>query len=152
MTSYCTLHVPMPIMGSADAPQFNGECVNEFLQAIEQCGENAGISNLDDLVPYIQWYSTEDVKEVICCMPEFDNDIPNKTWSNATTTLHLLYGASDDIGRATPSGPLKGGILYSSTGTYTKQVRWLAGIRPGIDSTGWNSKRSKSAVSRDQIQ
>ena len=47
----------MPIMGSADAPQFNGERVNEFIRAIEQCGENAGISNLDDLVPYIQWYS-----------------------------------------------------------------------------------------------
>ncbi len=95
------LRIPMPVPGTTDAPLFNGERVSDFLRILEHRGTSAGISSLDELVPYILMYSADGVKEVIRYMPEFDDDIPNKTWSIATATLRLLYGASDPVSSVT---------------------------------------------------
>ena len=77
----------MPVPGTADAPLFNGEHVSDFIRILEHRGACTGVSSHDSLVPYILMYSTDVVKEVIRCMPEFDNNVPNKTWSDATTAL-----------------------------------------------------------------
>ncbi|KAJ7247153.1 hypothetical protein B0H12DRAFT_1324955 [Mycena haematopus] len=85
----------MPIAGTANAPYFNGKYLTDFLTVLVQHGSNAGITDLNDLVPYILHYSSDEVKDLIRYMPEFDPDETGKTYSAAKTQLLLLFGQAD---------------------------------------------------------
>ncbi|KAJ7355170.1 hypothetical protein DFH08DRAFT_1051912 [Mycena albidolilacea] len=86
----------MPIAGTANAPHFNGKYLTDFLTVLVQHGANAGITDLDRLVPYILQYSSDEVKDLIRYLPEFDPDEPNKTFPAAKTQLRLLYSQGDE--------------------------------------------------------
>jgi hypothetical protein len=58
-------------------------------------GEHASIPDTDSLVPFIVCYSSNHVRELIRYMPEFDSEVPNKTWSAAETVLLALYADYD---------------------------------------------------------
>ncbi|KAF7354482.1 hypothetical protein MVEN_01137400 [Mycena venus] len=90
------LRVPMPIPRTTNAPYFNGKYLADFLTILAQHGANAGITDLDDLVPYIVQYSSDEVKDLIRYMTEFDPDESGKTWSAAKVQLRLLYGQADE--------------------------------------------------------
>ncbi|KAF8150345.1 hypothetical protein K438DRAFT_439636 [Mycena galopus ATCC 62051] len=90
------LQVPMPIPGTANAPYFNGKYLTDFLTVLIQHGANTGITDLDRLVPYILQYSSDEVKDLIRYMPEFDPDEPGKTFTVAKTQLQLLFGQADE--------------------------------------------------------
>lgn len=85
----------MPIPGTQNAPYFNGKYLTDFLAIVVQHGANAGITDLDLLVPYILQYSSDRVKDYIRYSPEFDPDVPNKTFQAAKETLQLLFGQED---------------------------------------------------------
>ncbi|KAJ7483025.1 hypothetical protein B0H11DRAFT_1651157, partial [Mycena galericulata] len=87
----------MPIPRTPNAPHFNGKYVTDFLNLITQHGSNAGITDLDDLVPYIVQYSSDRVKDLIRYVPEFDPDTKNKTWYAASKMLLLLYGQAEEV-------------------------------------------------------
>ncbi|KAJ7118332.1 hypothetical protein C8R44DRAFT_790584 [Mycena epipterygia] len=70
------LRVPMPIPGTQNAPYFNGKYLSDSLAIVVQHGANAGITDLDLLVPYILQYSSDRVKDYIRYSPEFDPDVP----------------------------------------------------------------------------
>ncbi|KAJ7075388.1 hypothetical protein B0H15DRAFT_791897 [Mycena belliarum] len=91
------LQVPMPSSRSTGAPRFDGKEVTSFLTSIVQHGANAGITDADDLVPYIVQYSTDDVRTLIRYMPEFDPEVVGKTWNAAKSQLMLLYGHSERV-------------------------------------------------------
>ncbi|KAJ7700799.1 hypothetical protein B0H17DRAFT_1128654 [Mycena rosella] len=91
------LQVPMPSTRSAGAPRFEGKEVTSFLTSIVQHGANAGITDADDLVPYIVQYSSDDVRTLIRYMPEFDPEVAGKTWNAAKSQLMLLYGHSERV-------------------------------------------------------
>ena len=95
------LRIPMPVRGSTEAPVFDGKGVHHFLCVLIQLGANAGIMDHDELVPYILWYSSDEVREVIRYMPEFDEDVPNKEWTRAQEMLISLYGSMDTPTRVT---------------------------------------------------
>ncbi|KAJ7244539.1 hypothetical protein C8J57DRAFT_1525011 [Mycena rebaudengoi] len=90
------LLVPMPIPRTPQAPHFNGKYVTDFLTLITQHGVNAGISNKDELVPYIVQYSSDQVKDLIRYLPQFDPDETGKTWVKAKEELTLLYGHAEE--------------------------------------------------------
>ncbi|KAJ7722484.1 hypothetical protein DFH07DRAFT_971908 [Mycena maculata] len=90
------LRVPMPIPRTTNAPLFNGKFVTDFLSLLTQHGANAGITDLDDLVPYIVQYSSDEVKDLIHYLPEFDPDETTKTYKAAKDALMLLYGQADE--------------------------------------------------------
>ena len=92
---FTSLRVPMPIPRTANAPYFDGPYVNDFLQLIIQHGANTGITDCDDLVTYIVQYSSDHVKDIICFMPEFDEEVTNKKWDDAKKMLVALYGSLD---------------------------------------------------------
>jgi hypothetical protein len=87
----------MPSSRSSGAPRFEGKEVTSFLTSIVQHGANAGITNIDDLVPYILQYSSESVRELIRYMPEFDPEVAGKTWNAAKDQLLLLYGHTERV-------------------------------------------------------
>ncbi|KAF8216560.1 hypothetical protein K438DRAFT_396585 [Mycena galopus ATCC 62051] len=89
------LITPMPTPHSPLAPCFIGSRVREFLFEILLLGEHAGIRDTDLLVPFLVRYSSDHVRELIQYMPEFDSEVPNKTWSAAETVLLNLYGYYD---------------------------------------------------------
>ncbi|KAJ7080431.1 hypothetical protein B0H15DRAFT_953616 [Mycena belliarum] len=91
------LQVPMPSSRSTGAPRFDGKEVTSFLTSIVQHGANTGITDADDLVPYIVQYSTDDVRTLIRYMPEFDPEVVGKTWNAAKSQLMLLYGHSERV-------------------------------------------------------
>ena len=91
----------MPAPRTESAPRFSGKNVRHFLHTLIEFGTRTGITNHNELVPYILWYSSEEVKRVICFLPEFDKDIPNKEWSAAKEMLVSLYGSSDEPETAT---------------------------------------------------
>ncbi|KAJ7182565.1 hypothetical protein C8R43DRAFT_869195 [Mycena crocata] len=91
------LQVPMPSSRSAGAPRFEGKEVTSFLTSIVQHGGNAGITDIDELVPYILQYSSEPIRSLIRYMPEFDPESTGKTWSAAKDQLLLLYGHSERV-------------------------------------------------------
>ncbi|KAJ6474126.1 hypothetical protein C8R45DRAFT_1160278 [Mycena sanguinolenta] len=95
MSTTSILQVHMPIPGTANAPYFNGKYPSDFLEVLVQHGANAGITDLDNLVPYIVQYSSDEVKDLIRYMPEFDPDETGKTYAAAKTQLLLLFGQSD---------------------------------------------------------
>ncbi|KAJ7135550.1 hypothetical protein C8R44DRAFT_609521 [Mycena epipterygia] len=86
----------MPIPRTPNAPYFNGKYLTDFLTVLIQHGTNAGITDLDLLVPYILQYSSDQVKDLIRYLPEFDPDENNKTFKEAKETLQLLYGQADE--------------------------------------------------------
>ncbi|KAJ7256978.1 hypothetical protein C8J57DRAFT_1074640, partial [Mycena rebaudengoi] len=90
------LQVPIPIPRTPTAPYFNGKYVADFLAILGQHGANAGITDLDNLVPYILQYSSDEVKDLIRYLPEFDPDEADKTWKKAKECLQLLYGQADE--------------------------------------------------------
>nr|GAT48677.1 predicted protein [Mycena chlorophos] len=92
-----TLHVPMPIACSQNAPFFNGKWAEDFLDQILQHAANAGITDDDELVDYIFKYSSDRVKENIRYIPELDKDTIGRTWNKAKETLLTLYPAADDV-------------------------------------------------------
>ncbi|KAF8145889.1 hypothetical protein K438DRAFT_1991352 [Mycena galopus ATCC 62051] len=77
----------MPSSRSASAPRFEGKEVTSFLTSIVQHGANAGITDLNKLVSYILEYSTEDVKQLIRFMPEFDPEVSGKFLSQIAVPL-----------------------------------------------------------------
>ncbi|KAJ7934114.1 hypothetical protein B0H13DRAFT_1591810 [Mycena leptocephala] len=87
----------MPSARSSGAPRFDGKEVTAFLTSIVQHGVNAGITDLDNLVPYILQYSNDEVRTLIRYMPEFDPEKIGKTWSRAKAQLLLLYGHSERV-------------------------------------------------------
>ncbi|KAJ6510748.1 hypothetical protein C8R45DRAFT_1161682, partial [Mycena sanguinolenta] len=87
----------MPSARSASAPRFEGKEVTSFLTSIAQHGANASITDLDKLVSYILEYSTDDVKQLIRFMPEFDPEVSGKTWTAAKDQLMLLYGYAERV-------------------------------------------------------
>ncbi|KAJ7810398.1 hypothetical protein B0H13DRAFT_1621122, partial [Mycena leptocephala] len=94
--SVSVLLVPMPIPRTQNAPLFNGRYVNDFLSLIAQHGANAGITNKDELVPYILQYSSDRVKDMIRYDPAFDPDVAGKTWKDAKAGLTMLFGHADE--------------------------------------------------------
>ena len=91
----------MPIPATERAPLFTGDNVRQFLQLLIELEANAGITDRNELVPYIMRYSSNEVKKVIRYLPEFDEDVPNKEWSNAKEALVSLYGSLDEPETAT---------------------------------------------------
>ncbi|KAJ6488729.1 hypothetical protein DFH09DRAFT_937143 [Mycena vulgaris] len=87
----------MPAARSPGAPRFDGKEVTAFLTNLVQQGANAGITNLDDLVPYILQYSTDEVRSLIRYAPDFDPEVTGKTWPAAKAELLLLYGHSERV-------------------------------------------------------
>ncbi|KAJ6579429.1 hypothetical protein B0H10DRAFT_2235683 [Mycena sp. CBHHK59/15] len=69
------LQVPMPSPRASGAPRFEGKEVTSFLTSIVQHGASAGITDIDDLVPYILQYSTGSIRSLIRYMPEFDPEV-----------------------------------------------------------------------------
>ncbi len=90
------LKLPMPVQGTDHAPFFNERGVCHFLCVLIDLEGNVGILDHNELVLYILRYSSEEVKEVIHHMPEFDEDIPGKEWTQASEMLILLYVSIDD--------------------------------------------------------
>ncbi|KAJ7078163.1 hypothetical protein B0H15DRAFT_789135 [Mycena belliarum] len=86
----------MPIPRTPNAPYFNGKYLSDFLTVLIQHGANAGITDLDLLVPYILQYSSDEVKDLIRYLPEFDPDESGKTFKKAKESLQLLYGQADE--------------------------------------------------------
>ncbi|KAJ7189275.1 hypothetical protein C8R46DRAFT_878033 [Mycena filopes] len=88
----------MPASRASHAPRFDGKEVTAFLTSIIQHGSNAGITNKDQLVPYILQYSSDDVRNLIRYMPEFDPEATaGKTWDAAKDQLMLLFGQSERV-------------------------------------------------------
>ncbi|KAJ7782932.1 hypothetical protein B0H16DRAFT_1709763 [Mycena metata] len=81
-TNTSILRIPMPIPGTVNTPYFNGKYLSDFLLILVQHGSNAGIQDLDDLVPYIVQYSSDEVKDIIRYTPEFDTN-NKKTFDQA---------------------------------------------------------------------
>ncbi|KAK6977851.1 hypothetical protein R3P38DRAFT_2580997, partial [Favolaschia claudopus] len=94
--TFSILRIPMPIAGTTNAPYFNGKYLADFLEVLTQHGINAGITDLDLLVPYMLQYSSEEVKDLIRYTKEFDPEIPNKKYSEAKAQLLLLFGQADE--------------------------------------------------------
>lgn len=90
------LQVPMPIPRTPNAPYFNGKYITDFLTVLIQHGANAGITDMNLLVLYILQYSSDEVKDLIRYMPEFDPDATGKTYNKAKDALMLLYGQADE--------------------------------------------------------
>ncbi|KAJ7429332.1 hypothetical protein FB451DRAFT_1519524 [Mycena latifolia] len=95
-TATSILQVPMPIPRTPNAPYFNGKYVTDFLTVLVQHGANAGITDMDALVPYILQYSSDEVKDLIRYLEEFDPEAPNKSWTAAKESLLLLYGQAEE--------------------------------------------------------
>ncbi|KAJ7726787.1 hypothetical protein B0H16DRAFT_1471259 [Mycena metata] len=87
---HSVLLVPMPIPRTPHAPHFNGKYVTDFLTLIAQHGANTGITNMDDMVPYILH-----VKDMIRYDAAFDPEVVGKTWTNAKDALKVLFGHAD---------------------------------------------------------
>ncbi|KAJ7366309.1 hypothetical protein DFH08DRAFT_165500 [Mycena albidolilacea] len=94
------LLIPMPIPRTPGAPNFDERGVRASLDCILQHGSNAGITNADELVSFLVYYSSDRVREVIQYIPEIDPDEPNRSWSAAREQMLLLYGLSDEERRA----------------------------------------------------
>ncbi|KAJ6614192.1 hypothetical protein B0H10DRAFT_2221501 [Mycena sp. CBHHK59/15] len=82
----------MPIPRTPNPPYFNGKYLTDFLTVLVQHGVNAEITDADAdaLVLYILQYSSDEVKDLIRYVPEFDPDEPSKTWRAAKETLQLF--------------------------------------------------------------
>lgn len=68
--------VPMPIPRTAGAPSFNGRYIDDFLNRIILHANQAGETDQDAMVKYILYYSSDQVKDTIINMDEFDVDNP----------------------------------------------------------------------------
>ncbi|KAJ7265213.1 hypothetical protein C8J57DRAFT_1511776 [Mycena rebaudengoi] len=97
MATSNVLQVPMPSARSSGAPRFEGREITAYLTSIVQAGANAGITDLDNLVPYIVQYASDDVRDLIRYMPEFDPEETGKTWADAKAQMLLLYGHSERV-------------------------------------------------------
>lgn len=90
------LQVFMPIPRTTNAPFFNGRYIDDFLNRITLHASQAGETDLDSMVKYIVEYSSDQVKDMIINMDEFDVDRPqNLKWGDAKQALHSLYGSTD---------------------------------------------------------
>jgi hypothetical protein len=69
----------MPVFRTPDAPHFDQHGVRDFLRLIQLHGDHAGIKDKDLLIPYIYHYSSDCARELICYVPEFDLEVPDKT-------------------------------------------------------------------------
>ncbi|KAF9008591.1 hypothetical protein BDZ89DRAFT_965120 [Hymenopellis radicata] len=103
---YAQIYTPMPIPGTPAAPKYNGYNTKLFLDTLVLHGRAANITDKDDLIPYIVRYSSDEVRENIQLLEEFDDDIPNKTWDAAVKVLSQLY-ASRNRPRETTVDELK---------------------------------------------
>ena len=93
-TSFIT---PMPPPGSSKAPKFVSEQPTFFLEQIKLFGHQAGIEDLDELVNYIVWYSSEEIQCRIQYIPALDPDVSRKTWVKAVKTLTYLYCSMEEV-------------------------------------------------------
>ena len=91
------MQVPMPIAGTPNAPYFDKKNVRHFLQIIERHGANAGITDQDEFIPYVLEYCSDEVRNTIRYLPEFDEDESGKIWKAAKDTLIDFYGSADDV-------------------------------------------------------
>lgn len=67
-----------------------------FLDQIKSLGRQAGITDLNKLVNYIVWYSSEEIQRCIQYLPEFDPDEPGKTWDEAAKLLTYLHRSTEE--------------------------------------------------------
>ncbi|KAJ8079736.1 hypothetical protein PM082_016558 [Marasmius tenuissimus] len=58
-------------------------------------GEAAVITDHDKLVNYIYQYSSDQVKEYIRYIPDFDVEVETKTWTAASTMLKSMFASTD---------------------------------------------------------
>lgn len=102
MNSMFNLKVPMPIPRTANAPFFNGRYIDDFLNRILLHANQAGESDRDQMVKYILDYSSDQVKDTITDMDQFNIDAPQTlNWQKAKDALHGLYGSTDKSKRYT---------------------------------------------------
>ncbi|KAJ3816580.1 hypothetical protein F5880DRAFT_231759, partial [Lentinula raphanica] len=89
------LRVPMPIPRTPSAPLFNGRYIDDFLEQIILHATQAGETDKNKMVKYIVSYSSDQVKDTIRFMDEFDLDNPAISWEAAKDALKSLYGSRD---------------------------------------------------------
>ncbi|THU77126.1 hypothetical protein K435DRAFT_878238 [Dendrothele bispora CBS 962.96] len=87
---------PMPIPGSSQAPKFDRKNAKQFLDTLARHGQAAGITNKDELVDYIYYYSSEQVQDSIQFLKEFDLDEKERKWDAAKAKLIAMFQASDE--------------------------------------------------------
>ncbi|KAF5364452.1 hypothetical protein D9758_010654 [Tetrapyrgos nigripes] len=87
--------VPMPLSGSPDAPSFDGTEVSNFVDYLEQLARNAGIVNLDELIPYVLRYSSLEVGDAVRYEDAFVKGNDEYGWDNAKQTLLSIYAEYD---------------------------------------------------------
>ncbi|KAF9059512.1 hypothetical protein BDP27DRAFT_1498178 [Rhodocollybia butyracea] len=87
------LIIPMPVLGTANAPLFEGKDTERYLKKIVQHGVRAGITDKDSLVDYILDYCSVEVYEFLRYVREFDPEVLNRTWHKASDRLIRLYPA-----------------------------------------------------------
>ncbi|KAJ3740280.1 hypothetical protein DFH05DRAFT_1529593 [Lentinula detonsa] len=94
-TTLYNLRTPMPIPRTPSAPLFNGRYIEDFLEQIILHATQAGESDKDRMVKYMVSYSSDQVKDTIRFMDEFDLDGPSLSWDVAKEVLKSLYGSRD---------------------------------------------------------
>ncbi|KAF5364981.1 hypothetical protein D9758_008170 [Tetrapyrgos nigripes] len=94
-SSYSYVLMPMPLPGSADAPSFDGTEVSTFVDFLEQLARNAGILDLNDIIPYVLRYSTVEVRDAIRYEDPFVKGNDEYNWASAKETLLSIYSEYD---------------------------------------------------------
>jgi hypothetical protein len=112
------LAVPMPIPGTKDAPVFSGTYPTDFLLRLELHAAAAAIDDKNKLVDYIYHYSSDKVKEYLRFLPEFDIELPNKTWDVAKKMLLALYGSTDVSTQVTEESLAEFVRLHAAEGSF----------------------------------
>ncbi|KAE9401200.1 hypothetical protein BT96DRAFT_992253 [Gymnopus androsaceus JB14] len=78
------LQVPMPIPCTTKTQFFNGQYIEDFLNQIVLHASQAGETDLDKMVKYLMDYSSNQVKDIIIYMDEFDLDkLATLKWKSA---------------------------------------------------------------------
>ncbi|KAJ3743875.1 hypothetical protein DFH05DRAFT_1524882 [Lentinula detonsa] len=94
-TTLYNLRPPMPIPRTPSAPHFNGWYINDFLEQIVLHATQSGETDKSQMVKYIITYSSDQVKDTIRFMDQFDPNNPNVSWEAAKEALMNLYGSRD---------------------------------------------------------
>ncbi|KAJ3997347.1 hypothetical protein F5050DRAFT_1569597, partial [Lentinula boryana] len=90
------LRVPMPIPRTANAQFFNGRYIDDFLNRIVLHASQAGETDLDKMVKYIIDYSSDQVKDIVLYMDEFNLDkLTTLKWKSAKEALYSLFSSTD---------------------------------------------------------
>ncbi|KAK7464180.1 hypothetical protein VKT23_006346 [Stygiomarasmius scandens] len=114
---------PMPIPGSPQAPLFSGKNAKLYLDTIVRHGAAAGISDKDELVDFIYYYSADDIQEVIRYNPDLDIEETTKTWDKAKTAFLSIYQISDTVPDYTLDNLREFVAQHAQRGPYTDKVQ-----------------------------